>query len=310
MTVEADEYDVPDDDEAPVGRPSVLLVGYGGHPVLGELYQQLCARNRRRVLFLPLESFPQDVRFSLHQVEGDVEGRICLEGDEPLDFDDLVSVCLDGIHIISTAEGLSEDDLAYRSTESWAALKGLFECLSSICLVANNVRFSEHFDSRLGELQLLDAYQIPVPAILVTSDPHRAREFCQHNDDVIYRPVNGRHMPFRSFEDDDIERLDEISLSPVHFEVVPKGQVAGCVLVGDTFFLNPRELELPEALLDNFRRLCNEMGLRFAELRLCQQAADAPWTALGMSPFLTEQGLLDPEALEAALNLLEMGLEL
>jgi hypothetical protein len=286
---------------------SVLIIGHGSHPVLGELYQQLASRGRRRVLFIPLESYPQDVRFSLHQVEGEVEGHIALDGDEPIDFSDIVSVCVDGFQMVSAVEGLSEEDFAYRTTESWAALKGLFQCLSSQCFIANNISFSEHFDSRLGELQLLDSYQIPVPEVLITSDPDEARAFCSRGKDVVYRPVNGFHMPFRAMEESDLERLEEIALAPVHFEVAPTGQLAGCVLVGDHVFRNPRELEVPEELLSNFHELCRELGIRFAELRLCQSGPEEPWTALGMTPFLTEQGLADPEALEAALVMLEHG---
>lgn len=289
------------------GQSSVLLLGHGSHPVLGSLYQQLMERGKRRVVFLSLESFPQDALMTYHQVEGGLEGRIGILGEEAIEFRDLASVVLDDYQIISPAEGLSAEDYEYRNTETWAALRGLFQCLASETLVVNHLQEKEHFDSRLGELTLLDSYGLPVPRVLVTSNPEQARAFHQQVQDVLYRPVQGRHMPFQKLEEKDLERLEELRLSPVHFEEEPKGRLASCVKVGESLYLNPRGLELPETISDAFQQLCSDLELHLAELRLCQADEESEWKVIGMTPFLTEAGLEDPEATDAALRMLEFG---
>lgn len=286
---------------------SILILGHGSHPVLGSLYQQLMERGKRRVVFISLESFPQDVSLSYHQLPDGLEGRIGLLEEEPIEFADLVSVVLDDYQIVSPAEGLSEEDFEYRNTESWAALRGLFQCLSEQTLVVNHLPEKEHFDSRIGELSLLDSYGLRVPRLMVTNEPDRARQFFEEVGQVMYRPVQGKDMPFSKMAAEDLERLEELRLSPVHFEEVPQGRLASVVKVGDSLYLNPRELELPSEIEQGFRRLCEEQGLQLAEIRLCQPAEESPWTVLGLSPFLTEAGLEDPEATEAVLRMLEFG---
>jgi hypothetical protein len=286
---------------------SVLIIGHGSHPVLGSLYQQLMERKKRRVVFISLESFPQDVMLTYHQLEDGLEGRIGLLEEEPIELRDLASVVLEDYQIVSPAEGLSPEDYEYRNTESWAALRGLFQCLSSETLVVNHLAEKEHFDSRIGELSLLDSYRLPVPRVLVTSDPDQAREFYDEVKSVVYRPVQGKHLPFQRLEPQDLARLEELRLSPVHFEEEPKGRLASCVKVGKKLFLNPRELELPEDLEKNFFQLCNELEIHLAEIRLCQADETSEWKVLGVSPFLTEAGLEDPEATDAVLRMLEFG---
>lgn len=289
------------------GKNSVLIFGHGSHPVLGSLYQQLTAREKRRVVFISLESFPQDVQLSYHQVQDTLDGQIGMLEEEPVLFSDLASVVLDDYQIVSPAEGLSEEDYEYRNTESWACLKGLFQCLAGQTLVVNNLAEKEHFDSRLGELSLLDSYGLPVPKVLVTNEPDRARKFCQEMPSVIYRPVQGKDMPFRKFEAKDLDRLEELRLSPVHFEEEPVGRLAACVKVGDRLYLNPRELELPDSIREKFLQLCLDQELHLAEIRLCQSDAESEWKVLGVSPFLTQAGLEDPDAVDACLRMLEFG---
>ena len=244
---------------------------------------------------------------TMHQMQDQIEGRIGLLGEEPIDFSDLASVLVEDYQVVSPAEGLSPEDLEYRNTESWAALRGLLQCLSTRLLVVNHLVEKEHFDSRLGELSLLDSYGLPVPRVLVTSEPEEARRFYQDVGSVLYRPVNGAHMPFQKLQSEDLGRLEELRLSPVHFEEEPQGRLAALVKVGKGSYRNPRELELPEELVENFEELCEELGLHVAELRLCQSGPDAPWLALGISPFFTEAGLQDPEATDAVLRMLEFG---
>lgn len=293
--------------DPPAGQPTVIIFGLGSHPVLGGLYDQLVRRGRRRVVYLSLESFPQDVRFTFHQMGGDVEGHIGLEGDEPVDFEDLVSIAVDGYYIVSEVEGLSAEDLEYRNTEAWAALRAMFGCLSNRCLVVNHLTEREHFDSRLAELSLLHSHGLPVPKVLVTNSPEEVKSFVGEVGNVLYRPVGGIEVAFRKLEKADLERLEELRLAPVHFEAEPVGRLAGVAKVGQRLFLNPREVELPAKITESFTTLCEEQGLHFAELRLCQPSEGAGWLALGMTPFLTEQGMSDPEAMDAALRVLEFG---
>lgn len=292
----------------PSGSPSgVLILGHGSHPVLGSLYQQLMSRGNRRVVFVPLESFPQDVSLTFHQLHDGLEGSIALLEEESLDFADLASVVIDEYQIVSPADGLSPEDYEYRNTECWAALRGLFQCLSEQTLVVNHLVEKEHFDSRLGELSLLDSYGLPVPRILVTNEPDQARRFFQETESVIYRPVQGKDMPYSKMEPTDLDRLEELRLSPVHFEEEPRGRLASVVKVGKSLYLNPRELDLPGDIEANFRRLCDDHGLHLAEMRLCQHRAESSWTVIGVSPFLTEAGLRDPEAVDSVLRMLEFG---
>src|SRR5690606_24608943 len=106
------------------------------------------------------------------------------------------------------------------------------------------------------------------PRVLVTNEPERVRQFCKEVPSVVYRPVQGKDMPFRKLESADLDRLEELRLSPVHFEEEPRGRLAACVKVGESLFLNPRELELPESIRDKFLRLCSDQELHLAELRL------------------------------------------
>jgi hypothetical protein len=289
------------------GRSSVLIIGHGSHPVLGSIYQQLMERGKCRVVFISLESFPQDVSLTYHQLQDKFDGKIGLLEEEPIAFSDLASVVLEDYQIVSPAEGLSPEDFEYRNTESWAALRGLFQCLAGETLVVNHLAEKEHFDSRLGELSLLDSYGLPVPRVLVTSEPEQARKFCQDVKDVLYRPVQGKHMPFRKLETQDLERLDELRLSPVHFEEEPRGRLASCVKVGEKLYLNPRELELPEEIEKCFLQLCSEQELHVAEIRLCQTDDQSEWKVLGVSPFLTTAGTEDPDAFDAMLRMVEFG---
>lgn len=228
-------------------------------------------------------------------------------GEEPIEFQDLASVVLDDYQIVSPAEGLSPEDLEYRNTESWAALRGLFQCLSGQLLVVNHLSEKEHFDSRLGELSLLDSYGLPLPRVLVSSEPEEVKQFYAEVEDVVYRPVQGKHMPFRKLEADDLNRLEELRLSPVHFEEEPKGRLAACVRVGEHLYRNPRELALPEKIEKALDELCRDHEIHLAEMRLCQFGADEDWKVLGLTPFLTEAGLADPEATDAVLRMLEFG---
>lgn len=287
--------------------PTVVVFGHGSHPVLGELYQQLHARARRRVVFAPLESYPSNITFSLHQSSRDEQGgQLSVEGDSAIDFADIVSVCLDGYAILAGGEGLSEEDQEYRNVESWAALVALFRCLSQRCLVANHVVERDHFHSRLSELYLLHSYGLPVPRVLVTSDAGQARAFIEQVGSVIYRPVMGKDHPFRPLQPEDLNRLDEVGLAPVHFEEARDGALVGCIRVGPELILSPRDADIPKDLQEGFRQLSDDLGLHLAEMRM-RYDPETGWQAIGLHPFLTMEGMSDPEVAQAALLLLEGG---
>ena len=259
------------------------------------------------MVFAPLESFPSGIRFSLHQAEGRSGGQLSVEGDPPVDFQNIVSVCLDGYSIVAGGEGLSEEDQQYRNTESWAALVALFRCLSQNgCLVANHVVERDHFHSRLSELYLLHSYGLPVPRTLVSSDAAQVRAFVEQVKNVIYRPVMGKDLPFRPLLPEDIARLDEVGLAPVHFEESSPGTLVGCLRVGSHTFISPRDADVPKDLQAGFAQLSDDLGLHLAEMRL-RFEPDQGWLAVGLHPFLTMEGMRDPEVVQAALQMLETG---
>lgn len=290
-----------------LGRPTVVVFGLGSHPVLGELYEKLQARGRRRVVFAPLESFPEKIAFALTQHEGEESGFLSIEGDEPVHFEDIVSVCLDGYAIVAGGEGLSAEDQQYRQTEAWAALVAMFRGLSRNCLVANHVVERDHFHSRLAELYLLHSYGLPVPRVLVTSNAHQAGGFIDEVGSVLYRTVMGKDLPFRQFLPEDRQRLEEVGLAPVHFEESPEGGMVGLLRVGPDLIRSPRDADIPEDIQEGFCQLCDGLALQLAELRLRYLSDGRGWQAIGLHPFLTMEGLSDPEVVEAALTLLEMG---
>jgi len=290
-----------------VSTPTIVLFGLGSHPVLGELYQLLQSRGRRRVVFVPVESFPTGLEFSLHQADGEHDGHLLVDGEEPILFGDIVSVCLDGYYIVAGGEGLSEEDQEYRQAESWAALVALFKSLSRSSLVANHVVDRDHFQSRLSELYLLHSYGLKVPRTLVTSHAEEARAFIQSLGKVLYRPVMGKDHPFRELLPEDLARLDEVGLAPVHFEEAGEGTPAGCVVVGSRLLVIPDDIQLPASLTEGLLKLCQDLGLHLAEFRL--RSHPDGWLVTGLHPFLTMEGLQDPEVVQATLELLEFGLE-
>lgn len=275
--------------------------------MLGEIYARLQARGRRRVVFATLESFPEAISFGFTQKEGLDDGFFQLDGDQPVNFSDIISVCLDGYAIVAGGEGLSAQDQEYRQTESWAALVALFRGLSRQCLVANHVVERDHFHSRLAELYLLHSYGLPVPRVLVTSNAQLARDFIDQVGSVLYRTVMGKDLPFRPFLPEDKERLHEVSLAPVHFEEHPRGETAGLVRVGRQLLVSPRQADVPQDLRLGFEQLCGDLGLELAELRLRQLHGGQGWQALGLHPFLSLESLNDPEVAQATLQLLEYG---
>lgn len=288
-------------------QPTVVVFGLQSHPVLGELYARLQSRGRRRVVYAALENFPEAISFGFSQKEGQDDGFFQWDGDAPVRFSDIVSVCLDGYAIVAGGEGLSAEDQEYRQTESWAALVALFRGLSRQCLVANHVVERDHFHSRLAELYLLHSYALPVPRVLVTSNADQARAFIDQVGSVIYRTVMGKDLPFRPLLPEDKDRLDEVGLAPVHFEEHPEGGLAGLIRVGPLLVASPREADIPQDLRQGFEQLCRDLGLELAELRLRQLHDGRGWQALGLHPFLSQEGLNDPEVAEAALDLLEYG---
>lgn len=290
-----------------VTQPTVVVFGLGSHPVLGELYERLQARGQRRVVFVPLESFPEKIRFGFTQKDGEDGGFLSVDGDPEVDFADIVSVCLDGYAIVAGGEGLSAEDQEYRQTESWAALVAMFRGLSRNCLVANHVVERDHFHSRLSELYLLHSYGLPVPRVLVTSNPQQAAAFVDEVGSVLYRTVMGKDLPFREFFPEDRQRLSEVGLAPVHFEEAPEGGLVGLFRVGLELVPSPRDADIPTDLQEGFRQLCDDLGLHLAELRLRYTQDGRGWQAVGLHPFLSVEGIRDAEVVEAALTLLETG---
>ena len=79
---------------------TILLFGTVHHPVLTVLYHFLQERGRRRVVYLANEAFPNQPAFFYQFLNRDGQnGRIILEDGTNVDWDEVVSVGLDGFYV-------------------------------------------------------------------------------------------------------------------------------------------------------------------------------------------------------------------
>ncbi|GMU57649.1 MAG: hypothetical protein AMXMBFR33_67950 [Candidatus Xenobia bacterium] len=290
-----------------MSTPTILFFGSTSHPSLGPLYNHLKGRDRRRVVFLPLETFPSGLEFYLELGPGFEDGLFIIPEEQPVALDDLVSVCLDGYYIApEQGETLSPEDREYLQVESWATLIALFHRLSRRCLVANHVLWREHLNSRLSVLAYFQARGLPVPRVLVTSQPEAAQVFFDEQaGQVIYRPVGGRQQPFRAMEAADLERLHELKGAPIHFEESPRGLPAVAVVVGSSAVVLPREAPVPVELVHRAMAACHELGLFLAEVVLREE--ERGWLVTDLRTFPGFDTLQDAQVAEAVSNFLEEG---
>lgn len=264
-----------------MATPTILLFGTVHHPVLTVLYHYLQERGKRRVVFLANEAFPRQPAFFYQLSKDGQNGRLILEDETTIDWDEIVSVGLDGYFV--APEGLdafNPTDQEYLQTESWAALIALFEGLAARAPVANHVMFRDALASRVATLAYLSANGLPVPDVCVTSDPDRASEFVDKVGSVVYRPLSGRETPFQVLENPD--RLDRLPLCPVHFEAVVEGETTQVVRIGERWMATGQDP--PEAMFEAMQRATDGLNLHLAELSLRKRGEE--WFCMDVKPFV------------------------
>lgn len=300
-----------------MGRPTLLFFGSPENSALSLLYQHLVGDETFRVVFWPIELFPTRAGFWM-----DCEGSGLLPtvpGEEPILSEDLVTVCVDGVYIDDRQlTDFDPESQQYVQTESWAALIAWLYRLSESCLVANLVLERGHLIDRWSELCYLASHDLPVPEVLVSSDPDEARDFIeQAPPPVFYKRLSASSATFLEFDPARSGELDKIVHSPVHFESFPPGDLVRYVVIRKKLYpVGDLEREAPRDILDRLLEASDDLGLVLAEfaLRYCPAAAvedepESAWMVVGLTPFLTSTALEHPPILKAALQVLRQGLE-
>ncbi|MEW6282082.1 MAG: hypothetical protein AB1758_25985, partial [Candidatus Eremiobacterota bacterium] len=275
---------------------------------LGILHDRLSERSRRRVVFLDMDLFPQELPFFLNQGPGWHELSFQPSGQEPVDLKDIVSLCVNGMHVSQDAGvGFSPDDFAYLSVECWASLFAVCSTVSRTGLVANFVAQREFTACRFSRLAYLSRFGVPIPRLMVTSNPASVREFFrQQQGRVECQAVVAGKAP-RVMEVLDLERAEQVRLAPVQFESRHVGQSVWLAIVGDRAISCPAHVEGPpaevqQACVDAARSL----GLKLAEV-FFRRTETGAFVAHDLYSFLTPGILAAQPVLESALNLLEEG---
>ena len=288
-----------------MNQPAIVLFGTVEHPTLTLLYHYLKERGRRRVVYLSNEAFPGEPGFG-HELSQDFEGGRFLFADQPpVDFDNVVSVGLDGFFVRPPdLEVYSERDQEYIQTESWAALIAIFAALSRKCPVANHILRRDDFNSRIAMLGYLHSHGVPIPEVCVSSDPEEARRFINSHDGRIWhRPVAVRELPFSELSSEDAGRLERLPLCPVHFEQRLESRLVNVVRVGPNILTEPADIEVPESLLVALQGACEGLDLHLAEISL-REGKDG-WVCTSLYPFLRPPLLSNPEVAEVIAEFFE-----
>ena len=113
-----------------------------------------------------------------------------------------------------------------------------------------------------------------------------------------------RDLPFRAWSPQDDNRLDRLTLCPVHFEQCLEGELATVVRVGSNFLTEPAELELPQDLMANLAQACDGLDLHLVELGL-RQTPEGGWACTSLYPFLRPRMLADKSAAEVVAEFFE-----
>lgn len=290
-----------------MGEPTVLFVASIQHPSLGALFDHLVRRGRRRCAYMALEALPGRPSWSmLLGADGWDDGALAVRDGEPVRFEDLVSVCMDGYYVQTDHLELEPRDREYVAIETWAALVALFDRLSRRCLVANHLVRRDVLNSRLGELSWLASHGLAVPRALVTSDRDDFERFrAELGGRVLYRPVAGRELPMRAVGEEDLGRLESLPLCPVHFEEMPEGEPTTCLLIGEEITVLPTPEGVPPDLVEHARAACRDLGLKLGEVTL--RRSPRGWLATGLRAFLSRDVLENPPVLERVSQYLEAG---
>lgn len=288
-----------------MGEPTVLVYGSLENESLVAIHTALAERGRRKAVFVVQEQFPTGLGLYLKMDEPG--GVLIPEGQEPIALDDLVSVCSAGYYVANRGiEDFSPEDQSYIQTESWATLIALFRHLSQRCLVANHVVLRDLLANRWAELCFLASHGLPVPRVLVTSDPDQVVEFQARVSELVYKPVGAPGAVFRELGKGDAQRLERIAASPAHFEERPAGEVTRVIVIGNGLELYPAQPVPPSELLEGLLAACRELELNLAECSL-RRGEDGSWLASGLSGFVSPEMLSEPEVLGAVAYYLEEG---
>lgn len=288
-----------------MGEPTVLVYGSLENESLVAIHQALLERGRRQAVFVVQEQFP--TRTGLYLKMDEPGGLLIPEGHEPIAVDDLVSVCSAGFYASRHGiEDFNPEDQAYIQTESWAALIGMFRHLSQRCLVANHVVLRDLLANRWAELSFLAGRGLPVPRVLVTSEPEEVLAFRREVGELVFKPVASPGAVFRALGEADLQRLERITGSPAHFEERPSGEVVRAVIIGNGVELYPPAPVPPGPLLEGLLGACRELDLNLAEATLRVSSADR-WVVSGLFSFVSPDLLSEPEVLGAVAYFLEEG---
>ena len=289
-----------------MNEPTIVFYGTPGHPVLEPFYQHVRERGRRRVAFATQGKFPRETGLCLGAGASAPSGWLQLPYEDPIDLDDICGVCLDGYYVDPEAlSDLDEADAAYAQTEIWATLIALFARLARRpgCVVANHVTRREWVASRAAQQAFLSACGLRVPRTLITSDPAAARDFHETcGGRTLYKPVTTPFAEFKAMGADDLDRLDELTLAPAHFEEPVDGEIAQCVVVGGQAFT--LGASLPESSKRHALEACQRLELTMGEVVF--RLGDTP-IATTLRTHLSLEALQYAEVLEAATTLLEEG---
>jgi len=288
-----------------VPDPTVLLFGTVHHPVLTLLYHYLQERARRRVVYVANEAFPLRPSFYFQISRDGQNGRLILEDGQRVDWDDVVSTALDGFFVQPPGlDVYGPHDQEYLQAESWAALIAMFSGLAQRGPVANHILNREAVSSRVATLSFLANHGLSVPPVCVTSDPGRAADFLEKQEKgAVYRPLTGRHLPFQDWKPELAERLERMSLCPVHLEGKLEGDPVQVMRLGSRWLTTSDEP--PPEVLQKLDRAAEDLGLHLAEAQLCRQGDN--WTCMDLLSFITPALFANPETAEQLALFFEEG---
>lgn len=288
-----------------MAEPTILVFGTVHHPVLTLLYHFLQERARRRVVYVANEAFPLRPGFFFQLSRDGQNGRILLEDGQHVDWEDVVSTALDGFFVQPPGlDVYGPHDQEYLQAESWAALIAMFSGLAQRGPVANHILNREAFNSRVATLSFLAGYSVPVPPVCITSDPQRAARFLESQaQGVVYRPLTGRQLPFQDWKPELAERLERMTLCPVHLEGKVEGTPVQVVRLGSQWLTTSEDP--PPDLLNRLDRAVESLGLHLAEAQLCRQGEN--WICMDLLPFITPAPFANPDTAEQLALFFEEG---
>jgi hypothetical protein len=306
-------------------RSSIVVYGFSSSPVLGLIYRALAHRAKRKVYFIPQESFLQRVSLAVSLENSIFTGVFQLPDGTKLHESEILSFCFENHFVFVPAS--PEDnlkDVQYVRTEGWALLSAIAFGFTPNVLVVNPPPRVDVSQSRALAISFLQSCGIPAPPMLVTSDPKRAEAFYEEmNGSVIYKHVKQPDSAFRRMTPEDLQRMARIANCPVHLEHFSAGKAVRIVVVGNQSFAFKEEYQqggifqlLPFKTDHEILKKCvdsvKSLGLVVAEIYLLQKE-DGSWQGRGIYPFVSYPSLIFSHeegsfpVREAFLDLLEQG---